>query len=84
MLFLQSPFQPALDSNAPVSVLLLFLNIPATARPEKKSMPMKRISVAIPVSHPPNSDAMILPVRPVVVHIMFFMLFTSLFLLLNY
>lgn len=83
MLFLQSPFQPALDSNAPVSVLLLFLNIPATARPEKKSMPMKRISVAIPVSHPPNSDAMMLPVRPVVVHIMFFKFSPKSFLLFH-
>lgn len=77
MLFLQSPFQPALDSKAPVSVLLLFLKIPATARPEKKSMPMKRINVAIPVSHPPNNDAMMLPMMPVDVHIVCFICSTS-------
>jgi hypothetical protein len=84
MLFLHSPFQPALDSKAPVSVLLLFLKIPATARPEKKSMPIKRINVAIPVSHPPNSDAMMLPMMPVDVHNMFFIFYLNSYLVKVY
>lgn len=72
--FLHKPLKPALDSSVPDSVFALLWNIPATARPERKSMAIKSIKVPIPLSHPPNNDTIKLPATPADVHNIFFIL----------
>lgn len=84
MHFLHKPLKPALDSSVPDSVFALLWNIPATARPERKSMAIKRERVAIPVSQPPNKDTMKLPRTPAVVHNIFFIFIFHAFLTLYF
>ena len=73
--FLQSPFHPALLSNAPLGDFGLLRNTAGSMIPPvSQSKTIKINNVFNAVSQPPNSSATVLPKRAITVKILYFML----------